>query len=1797
MTKKQDSTTQSAEQTRIHVRVVERNAIQPPRSGPTHARQQPQRVEPPTPNNSADTTPNLEIQDNDTANSTTPNELSHSPTPLEPPTQPSQQTSAPNSQRTWRSIFSSARLTIKNTPQTIRTAITQAPARLRAFPATLRSFLRTLPATLKAWYRQHFFPALGGFLLTIAILPFFALSVQAANADLVPDSDVTTGWPTTTGTSHYTEIDDGSTPDMASYIATDTANSSYTDEFTMSTASNIDEATSITIRVFATSVTANPSSVEIDTLSLNARINGTLQTASTIYPIGSYAWFSISYTGSWTQADIDSLQVQLTRNVVGGGNPSNRADEIRVASVYVDLTYTPAVDLEQSSYRWFDNEPSHTVVVDSNPFAVPAYSLGDTGPAGGLIFHIDDGTYYESAPTSTGTAPWGCSGTLIGGANGVNIGTGRQNTQDILAGCATAGIAARESDNYTLNSFNDWFLPSKAELNKMYVNLHLQGLGSFDVALPHFSSSQVTATTAWFQFFGSGNQASNTTRDNSANYRPVRSFTLESQQEFSFDMPTASSVGAFRFEYCENNPIADGGTCTPPAGLDVSGFTIDSQGGATGFSKDATNTSTNEIVINKNPAQAFAVDETVGFTFDDITKTNDPFFVRVHTYDSDDITTATVIDDQIMYSSEALVGSPLATQDTPVTAPAEDTPFRLRASMSTDLGDLPVGEGNYKLQYAELGPGAVCTLDFSGGEVYSDVNPQSVSPSDWDTISNSNINIPGDTASLLFTNDENTLVVGHSPVTNSVVFVNSSDPDPANWTNISNGNITIPGTVLGSTFNSDDSVLVLMHGNSGGFVRFVDSSSSDPGQWDNITNGISLPGVGWGARFSNDDNVLVLLHAGGNNITFVDSSDPNPANWSTITNNNIVFSSDGLDAVFSSDGDTLVLVHGGGDAITFVDSSDPNPANWSEITNNNVSLPNTSYKAIFNNDESLLIAAHRNNDKVTIIDSSDPDPSQWSIINNDNVYATGDAYDVAFNSDETILAIGHSFGDGITLVDSSDPDPTKWKLIPNSNIAVDNELIAAVAFAKNDNVLVFGHADGGNISFIDSTSVNTDPVAFYDNPDMTDGQGVAATADDPNPGSGTAVLQDYVESNPFTNSSIIPNGDYGIWDFSLVDNRAPGEAKFCFRTVDDTGGELSTYSVMPELNIEPPTLVQDDYRWFENGPSDVEFGTAGVIQSNFTANHDAAYDIAKDDQHMYVIGYEGVNGIDWRIEKRRLTDGALCTAAACGTEFGTGGGVTSNATANNDRPHRVLVDENYIYVAGYQTTSISPSTDSEWRVEKRDKITGELVTGFGASGFVTSNPGPADDEARSMAMDDQYLYIGGFYNASGDDQWRTEKRDKTTGDLVTGFGTNGVIQDNHSSGEDIMWAVAVDGSDLYLGGYDEADGALDAVIRVEKRDTTTGDLITGYANNGVYRNNFTPSGTDSLMYNTLVVDGDYVYFAGQAGDVATSSWHIMKQNKTNGALCDNTTDCPEGVFDSDGILLVDIASGGGTVTGLSFDGSYMYMVGTNTDTSNWQIEKRLKSDATPDTAFGSNGVVTYSQSATQEDPRGMVIDNTHMWVVGYDYAPGNYQWNIQKRKLTSGNLVDSANAEGATVGATLATQNQPASIDENQNARLRALVNVSVKDLGVSDFKIQYAPRIGDSCSTDFSGYAYLDIAPASDFISFYDSQLIATGESFKPSANDPDGGLVLSRQSYVESNNFSTLSLVPRESSAMWDFSLTEDASLGGNYCFRIVKSDGSLLDGYQYIPEISTPPRPQQFLRHGRWFDTGEQGRPFYW
>ena len=166
---------------------------------------------------------------------------------------------------------------------------------------------------------------------------------------------------------------------------------------------------------------------------------------------------------------------------------------------------------------------------------------------GGIVFYIDEiGEHGLVASlediiegSNMGTYgidegfEWHCYGLTIYGADGQAIGTGYQNTLDIVAlNCQTVngGITAAQATlNYTSEGFTDWYLPSKDELQEMHNTIGSLGsqgnVGGFDVSdYPYYwSSSEGSSLGSFGVNFNDGTSGSYS-KYSSLRVRAVRAF-------------------------------------------------------------------------------------------------------------------------------------------------------------------------------------------------------------------------------------------------------------------------------------------------------------------------------------------------------------------------------------------------------------------------------------------------------------------------------------------------------------------------------------------------------------------------------------------------------------------------------------------------------------------------------------------------------------------------------------------------------------------------------------------------------------------------------------------------------------------------------------------------------------------------------------------------------------------------------------------------------------------------------------------------------------------------------------------------------------------------------------------------------------------------------------------------------------------------------------------------------------------------------------------------------------------------
>ena len=156
-------------------------------------------------------------------------------------------------------------------------------------------------------------------------------------------------------------------------------------------------------------------------------------------------------------------------------------------------------------------------------------SIGDIYQ-GGIIFWLDDSGEHGlvAAISDQNTVQWYNGSFTNTEARGDGVGGGEMNTMLIIANLGNdsnayaAGVCANLVITDGVVDYGDWYLPSKYELNLMYTNLHLAGLGNFNT-LSYWSSTEIDSDEAWRQIFANGDQLGGG-KFNSAILRAIRAF-------------------------------------------------------------------------------------------------------------------------------------------------------------------------------------------------------------------------------------------------------------------------------------------------------------------------------------------------------------------------------------------------------------------------------------------------------------------------------------------------------------------------------------------------------------------------------------------------------------------------------------------------------------------------------------------------------------------------------------------------------------------------------------------------------------------------------------------------------------------------------------------------------------------------------------------------------------------------------------------------------------------------------------------------------------------------------------------------------------------------------------------------------------------------------------------------------------------------------------------------------------------------------------------------------------------------
>jgi hypothetical protein len=146
---------------------------------------------------------------------------------------------------------------------------------------------------------------------------------------------------------------------------------------------------------------------------------------------------------------------------------------------------------------------------------------------GGYVFYIDGtgkhGLVAAETDQHTGIQWWNGSYVFTNTPDS-SIGAGENNTTVIMGRLGAGDYAASLCGNLNYGGYDDWFLPSKAELNLLYQNLYTKNIGGLLTNTYYWTSTEYDASNAYVGRFATG--AFFNVYDKQSHYRvrAVRSF-------------------------------------------------------------------------------------------------------------------------------------------------------------------------------------------------------------------------------------------------------------------------------------------------------------------------------------------------------------------------------------------------------------------------------------------------------------------------------------------------------------------------------------------------------------------------------------------------------------------------------------------------------------------------------------------------------------------------------------------------------------------------------------------------------------------------------------------------------------------------------------------------------------------------------------------------------------------------------------------------------------------------------------------------------------------------------------------------------------------------------------------------------------------------------------------------------------------------------------------------------------------------------------------------------------------------
>lgn len=330
--------------------------------------------------------------------------------------------------------------------------------------------------------------------------------------------------------------------------------------------------------------------------------------------------------------------------------------------------------------------------------------------------------------------------------------------------------------------------------------------------------------------------------------------------------------------------------------------------------------------------------------------------------------------------------------------------------------------------------------------------------------------------------------------------------------------------------------------------------------------------------------------------------------------------------------------------------------------------------------------------------------------------------------------------------------------------------------------------------------------------------------------------------------------------------------------------------------------------------------------------NDVTYGSDSDSTHLYVGGLASGVGYIYKINK---------ATGVADASFGSSGKL---ALAGSSNSVRLAVDSTSIYVV----FTDAGSGGGRLRVEKRDKTTGALDLTFGASnGYITHNQTASSDDPNDIKLGGTSVFIGFTANTAccAAKTGYVLKISQSTGavDLSYGGSSTGVASFNTASNVGDTGKIFFYNDKIYVAP-DNYSGTVRAFYRL----TSSGVLDGTFGTSGLKTLTAPPGIINYMWIAGFYVNADGIFASYNVTTTNTPFGSLVKLALNDGAL----------LFENNSLSLGNYVM----LSGLYVDSQYLYIASYDLNAYNYYFQRRLISNISIDTSFGSSGNIIVNEA-------------------------------------------------------------------------------------------------------------------------------------------------------------------------------------------------------------------------------------------